>query len=308
MHRKKFAIASTILSLVILACQASGLIATPTPPPPTLTATSTLTPTPTASPTPTAFLAEQTSPISFPAGGFNFAPIRGYERDLSSYRAILTSPDEQVRLVLEGDTRPPGVHINTIMKSYMEAFAAGIHEFSQGERRDVTIDGVEGISADYTGTLDEQPVKGRLTILAPEDSKLLTIVAQAIGENRWDREGELAYSAIIKNLSLFRPEISVSCPIAKDRDYGYTQEKPIKVGGGADFGSEMEKGYLSVLLGPRGEIVGYYWDESVEVNGVILDKYTIRFGNTYKTLYFDMYNDEELQVPFGLNCSTILPR
>ena len=312
MSRKKQVLSFTILSILILACQASGLIATPTPLSPTVTipastATITFTPTPTASPTPTAFLALQDYPATFIAGGFVMSPLRGYEKELNSYQAFLRSPDEKVTIFLLTEAKPSGKLPISIVKSYMEYFKTAIHDFSEGEGRDVVIDSAEGFSKDYAGTVDEEPLKGRITVVFPEDSKILTIIVQTVGEGRWEREGELAYTATIKKISFFKPEISSACPIAKNPDYGQTMDLPIKIGGGESNGTDREQEYLSGLLGPHGEIVGFYRSESVEKDGVILDKYIVNYKSNSKTLYMDMYNYDNPQIPFGFSCSTISP-
>jgi len=312
MNRKKQVASLAILSILILACQASGLIATPTLLSPTATvitstATKTFTPTPTASPTPTAFLALLDYPVTFMAGGFFMSPLRGYDKELNTYQAFLRSQDEKVTIFLLAEAKPSGKLPVSIVKSYMEYFKTNIHDFSEGESRDVVIDSAEGFSKDYAGTREEELLKGRITIVFPEDSKILTIIVQTIGEGRWEREGELAYSSIIKNLSFFKPGISNACPIAKNPDYGYSMDLPIKIGGGESNGPDREQEYLSGLLGPRGEIVGYYRSESIEQDGVILDKYVVSYKNNYKTLYMDMYNYDNPRIPFGFTCSTISP-
>ena len=314
MNRKKQVASFAILSILILACQASGIIATPTPLAPTITATvitstatKTFTPTPTASPTPTAFLALLDYPVTFMAGGFFMSPLRGYDRELNTYQAFLRSQDEKVTIFLLAEARPSGKLPVSIVKSYMEYIKKAIHDFSEGESQAIIIDSAEGISMDYAGTREEEPLHGRVTVVFPEDSKIMTIIVQTVGAGRWEREGELAYAAIIKNISFFKPGISNACPIAKNPDYGYTLDLPIKIGGGESNGPDREQEFLSGLLGPRGEIIGFYRSESIEHNGVVLDKYIVNYKNNTKTLYMDMYNYDDPRIPFGFTCSTISP-
>ena len=312
MNRKKQAAIFAILSILILACQASGMIATPTLLSPTATvipatATKTSTPTPTASPTATAFLALLDYPVTFMAGGFFMTPLRGYDKEVNTYQAFLRSQDEKVTIFLLAEAKPSGKLPISIVKSYMEYFKEAVHDFSEGESRDVVIDSAEGFSMDYAGTLEEERLKGRITVVFPEDSKILTIIIQTTGEGRWESEGELAYAAIVKNLSFFKPGISNACPIAKNPGYGFTLDQPIKIGGGGSNGPDREQEYLSGLLGPRGEIVGFFRSESIEKNGVVLDKYIVNYKNDSKILYMDMYNYDNPRIPFGFTCSTVAP-
>lgn len=310
---KKTSACFVILSILIVACQTVGLLTTPIPlstaaTPPTPTSTIIFTPTPTASPVPTAFLALLNAPVAFKAGGFSMAPLRGYKSEINNYQAFLKSQDEKVTLLLLAEVRPSGKPAKAVVKSLAEYLKEVIHDFSEGESRDISIDSVEGISKDYAGTVNEEPLKGRIAILFPRDSKMLTIIVQTVGEGRWESEGESAYSATLEQLSFFKIEISDQCSITKNRDYGHTVEQPIKIGGGASKGPDREQEYLSALLGPRGEIISYYRaDDPIKKDGVILDKFIVSYENDYKTLYMDMYNYDNPRTPFGFTCSTTFP-
>lgn len=309
MNRKKRFTSFAILSVLTLACQQAGqLIATPTP---TLLSPTATVPSPTATitftPTATAFLALQTDPVTFKAGGFIMEPLKGYEKELNSYQAFLQSPDEKVTIFLFTEAKPSGKTPIGLANSYMEYFKGSIHDFSEGESQDIVIDSAEGVSKDYAGTLDEEPLRGKIAIVFPEDSKILTVIVQTIGEGRWESEGELAYSAMLKKITFFKLQVANSCPIARNQDYGYTLELPIKIGGGASNGPDREEEFLSGLLGPRGEIVSFYRSESIEKDGVILDKFIVSYNNTYKTIYMDIYDYDKPQFPFGFNCSTTGP-
>jgi|GEM_PF-5624402 len=306
MNKKKQVTSFTILSILILACQAGGLMATPTPlsPTATVTAAPTSTATITFTPTATAFLALQTNPVTFAAGGFSMAPLTGYDKELNTYQAFLRSPDEKVTIFLLAEAKPSGKTPIGVVNSYMDYFKEAAHDFSESESQDVVIDLAEGVSKDYEGTLEEEPLHGRVTVVFPEDSKILTIIVQTKGNGRWESEGELAYAATIEKISFFKPEISSKCPIAKNLDYGYSMKYPIKIGGGESNGSDREEEYFSGLLGPHGEIVSFYRTDSIEKDGVILDEYTVRYKNVVKTMYIDMYHYDNPEFPFGFACST----
>jgi hypothetical protein len=235
------------------------------------------------------------------------SPLIGYKKELNTYQAFLSSQDEKVNIYLLTEARPSGMLPLSIVNSYMEYFKTSIHDFSEGESRDVIIDSAEGFSKDYTGTVQEELLKGRVTVVYPKDSKILTIIVTTVGEGRWESEGELAYSSIVDELSFFKLEVSSACPIAKNPDYGFTIDHPIKIGGNESDGPDREEEYLSGLLGPHGEIVGFYRQESVEHNGVILDEFTVKYKSYTKTLYMDMYSYDDPQIPFSFTCSTVNP-
>lgn len=301
-----------LLASFILACQASDLIATPTPLPPTATvpsstATITFTPTQTFTPTPTTFLGLLDYPITMVAGGFALSPLRGYDRKVNTYEAFLSSPDEKVTFYFLSETKPSGRVPSTVVKSWMEYFQSSIHDYNEGEGRDVVIDSAKGYSKDFTGTVDEEPVRGRITVVFPDDSKILTIIMQVLGDGRWEREGELAYKVMVEKISFFKPTASEACPVAKNREYGFSENFPIKIGGGESDGPDREREYLNALLGPHGEIVEFYRDDPIKKDNVILDKYIIRYKSISKTIFMDMYNYNNPNIPFGFTCSTVAP-
>lgn len=307
MNKKKQLASFVILNILILACQAGGLMATPTPPAPTSTTTPTSTPTMTLTPTATMFLARLETPITFKAGGFVMSAITGYEKETSTYQAFLSNPDESITMFIQADPKPSGKTPIAVVNSYMGFFKEVINDFSQGESSDIVIDSAEGIVQDFFGTVDEEPLHGRVVVVFPEDSKILTIVVRSIGEGKWESEGEIAYTAIIEKITFFKLEISAACPISTNRGYGFDKSNPIQIGGGKSNGSDREEEYLSALLGPHGEIVDFYRSDSIEINGVILDEYIIRYKTMYFTIYMDVYNYNEPKIPFGFNCSTASP-
>ena len=236
------------------------------------------------------------------------SPPRGYKTDFDSYQALISSPDEKVTIALLAEPRPSGKLPVSIVKNYMDRFREILHDFNEGKLEDIVIASAEGSSQDYAGTVEEEPLHGRVAVVHPEGSKILTILVQAVGEQRWEREGELVYAAIIEKVSFFKLKAADKCPIAKNPDYGYTTELPIKIGGGTSEGPYREEYFLNGLLGPHGEIVSYYRTGTVEKDGIILDEYVVVYGNNNaRTIYMDIYNYDSPQIPFPLACSTYPP-
>lgn len=97
---------------------------------------------------------------------------------------------------------------------------------------------------------------------------------------------------------------------SSDKSYGYTERNAIKVGKDGS-GPVNERRFLNALLGPNGEEISYARAGSCctfkTPNGMIdnmgmLDRYTITWvGNKEPlTLYLNMYDKGDLQIPVGL--------
>lgn len=104
------------------------------------------------------------------------------------------------------------------------------------------------------------------------------------------------------------PPVIIS-PSVVDPTYGFTEENPIMVGGGPDFGPLREQWYLNRLVGPEGEKVRYertgsccsFDPDSQHQTGGALDIYEVSYRGLDKPvlLYVDMYQCEAPQAPKG---------
>ena len=99
---------------------------------------------------------------------------------------------------------------------------------------------------------------------------------------------------------------------ATDPDYGFTANKPVKVGGGPEGGPTNQRAYLNLLRDGRRERVGFvragsccaYPSENGFLGLALLDRYEVRFrdakGKKQKTVIFiSMYDHETPMVPVG---------
>lgn len=87
--------------------------------------------------------------------------------------------------------------------------------------------------------------------------------------------------------------------------YGYTQEEPIKVGGGP----QGEREYLQFLRGPEGQEVQFerqgsccgFDDDTLPLGFGMLDMYEVTYDGleTPVTLFLDMYRREAPRAPAG---------
>lgn len=93
-----------------------------------------------------------------------------------------------------------------------------------------------------------------------------------------------------------------------DSAYGFTEKKPIKVGGG-EGGPANERKYLNSLIGPNGETVTYsrigsccsFNTKNSPFGGGMLDKYAVTYKGKKDTvvLYLNMYDKGKLLAPVG---------
>lgn len=95
------------------------------------------------------------------------------------------------------------------------------------------------------------------------------------------------------------------CSVSDDPKYGFTQEQPVQVGGGAMNGPARERRYLDALRGPAGQPVQYKRTGSTQgVNGTILDAYEVTYEGLEKPahVYLDEYHFGDLRAPQGFTC------
>ena len=306
-------IALIIICILSLSCSTvPGFLATPTSAPtgtPTITLTPTLTLTPTVTLTPTPFYeVEAGTEVKLLAGGFALNRIKGYDFMVNTASLSVASDDHDLNAYLfaYNDTSP--LTIKGIINYYAEHLEDNFEEFQVSEPVIETRGNVEKAVVDFSGFENDEPARGRLTIFAPSDSKLVYFILVAVGDQRWEREGEKVYNAIASSISFFPIAVKEGCSIHKNSGYGTSPAVPIRIGGGLRLGDQRIDNYLDALLGPNGELVAYFRTGTEEVNGVSYERYRLEFGRQSKTLYFDIYSSADLSVPTGMTCSASLPQ
>ena len=99
--------------------------------------------------------------------------------------------------------------------------------------------------------------------------------------------------------------------ISADPEYGFTQKKPVCVGGTSADGVRNQQSYLNALRGPKGEDVSYRRRGSCcpfkTPHGLInnmgmLDIYELNWAGNEKPLiiYVNLYDEGPLRAPIGL--------
>ncbi len=95
-----------------------------------------------------------------------------------------------------------------------------------------------------------------------------------------------------------------------DKNYGYSENAPVAVGGGFGTGSDRTYQFLNALRGPNGESLSYtrvgtccpFKSPKSPFGGeALLEVYEITYsGAKPRRLYFNWYDEGEVLVPVGL--------
>jgi hypothetical protein len=307
-NRNRLAAILIAVSALALACAVMPIAPTVTPTASPIPPTATVTPTPLPTITPTPFYPiVMSGPVKVRSGGFTVDRIKGYDLVDNNGGVYMTSDDDKVWVSVSAFTVARGNTINQLMDLFARNTSERYENFQSEEPVKGLLDKVPMLTLDYTALADNKPVHGRLTIYDPENSKLVYLLVEAVGDQRWEREGQKAFEEVTASLSLFSIQPYENCPIHNSGSYGASPDWPIQIGGGLLAGEMRTQEYLDALLGQHGEPVGYYHEGAVDGKGGTLDEYIIFWGNQDMKLYFDIYHYNKLSVPAGLTCSVLLP-
>jgi hypothetical protein len=291
---------------------------------PTRTPTHTRTPIPSRTPRPTKTLTPKpTLALNkytvVKRGGFAFQyqPPAGYEMTVRDAQVDILDKTGAVAISLMGvtstsDVESPEAMMGITLASFAKPNGEGAEILKSYF---ITIDGVKGLAVDFVGALGGMSVQGQVVIAVIARNQYLFGLGFGMTSsdtNRWTGEGLRIFTALINSIRFMPPDRVATpgggtCKIATDDTYGYTQENPIKVGGGALGGPPREEAYLDNLLGPNGEKLTYQRHGSFSFGGTILDIYEISGLKEPVTLYVDEYTFTEPQAPVGFTCQGAFP-
>lgn len=324
---------------------------TATPPPthtpqPTATIQPTDTPEPTATVKPTATPRPTARPSATPRptsvdlgldtleqivvdGGFAFRPfLVGMEMEVQDTQAFFANEADNFIASLGGgletdDSDSLEIVLADILGSLNNSLAA---ELQAGDPYPITVGDAEGLAADVSGTLLDDPVLGRLLTLRPHEGQIFFAFAlsnTSTGDERWTEEGNDLFTTLLDSVRFFPVALAEAtaspddaaapadspCPIAVDETYGFTQENAIRVGGDAFGGPPRATAYLDTLLGPAGQTVTYLRAGSEPFGDTVLDAYQVSYEGIAQpvVLYIDQYAFETLYAPVGFTCKIAFP-
>jgi hypothetical protein len=310
---KKLSLA--IILIFSLACSTfSGFVSTPTPtatitPQPTLTPTRTITPTP----------APETREVNVESGGFSIMVPVDFETNLN--QGVLTIFNNDGTLIISITGTPyegSSNNLDDVINGFVEGVASNGGKLDQSEPYPIVVNGVEGLAADLTGTLFDEPTEGKVFAVLPQaDFLILGLGISNVTEDAqaWKANGSIIFQGLIDSMQFTEIQNTsepvdngtTSCTISTDDTYGYTQENPIEVGGDAFDGPSRERAYLDNLLGTNGESLSYEREGSLSTDITILDAYKVTGPGIDTVLYLDEYNYSDPQAPVGFTCAGSFP-
>jgi hypothetical protein len=241
-------------------------------------------------------------------GGFTFRPPVEFSVDVQSAQVRVFDKKMTILISFVGSTsNPQNESPEEIADEFLNAvFKKANGEFQKVITSTVSIDGVEGLAYDITGTLFGRPTQGQAVIVMPGKNQYLF----GLGMNNlggdpegWENEGRIVFNAMISSISFSTGVVSTGgCVISSDNTYGYSKENPIRVGGDDFGGPPREDAYMDNLLGPQGEKISYERTGSFDFGDTILDSYEVRGLKKVVTLYIDEYSYSEPLAPVGFTC------
>jgi len=175
-----------------------------------------------------------------------------------------------------------------------------------GDSYPVTVDGVEGIGYDISGTRYETPVEGEIVIIKRNHIEVLVITALSMldqYDQQWQEYDQELFQEILNSFHFNR---ETPCIVSASSAYGYSQNLPIGVGGGDFAGETLIEVYFSSLRGPNGEAISYENTGSFPYDDSILMRYSVSFTGTNSTveLFFDINNYTNPMAPAGFICAS----
>lgn len=221
---------------------------------------------------------------------------------------LIASDDKVLSISLVGDQYDGAQPLIDIMDSYLGSLEKRGAVFFKGEAVEIQIDGADGFSSDLSGKLNNVDVQGQAVIVSPRRDFILFGIALSkvdSNKNNWVDEHSAVFQSLLDGIKF--TNVDASCPISTDQTYGYSEENPIKVGGGNFDGPSRERAYLDHLLGPNGETLSYERNGSTMFGDAILDIYHVTGTGVDSILYVDEYNFSEPQAPLGFTCQGSFP-
>ncbi len=261
-------------------------------------------------------------------GGFAYRPfLTGIETDVQTNEVAFTS--DTFIASLNGFATDNNAPLASVLPLSLQLMNENLPDadLQAGEPYPITVDGVEGLAADLSGTLFGDPVLGQLLVMRPAAGQFFNAFALSNtggGDAVWTEEGSVLFATLLDSVRFFpiaplptttAPEATAApagpsaCPVATDVSYGFTEANAIRVGGGAFGGPSRAEAYLNTLRGPAGQAVAYTRIGSQPFEETILDAYEVKYEGAAQTaiLYVDQYAFETLYAPVGFTCAIAFP-
>ncbi len=285
------------------------------PPPPGKTATPTSTPLP--DPADLILLGD---PVSVQAGGFTFRPVTIWNAQGDTL-TLTTSPNKASlynsaqTLYFNLDGEPAGTHADAqdCLGMILQRMTADIPDLRITAAPPAQAAGLQGAQSDLSGTLFDQPMHGRLAVFHPDGRcfSLIGLSAAPDAAELWQTIGLPAFDKILSSLTFQTDTAPAGCLVSDDPAYGFSPEKPIRVGNQNLYDGIMRmEAYLNTLRGPENQEI-FYTRQNPIFNQAddVVDVYEITHDGLPEPLliYFDIYRFETPLALYNFTCEAAFP-
>jgi hypothetical protein len=311
----------SLLTLVLLAACTVLPVAPALTPLPSFVAPlgATGTPLPTPTPDPASFILLGPE-VTVKDAAYAFQPILAW--NASGDRLPFTQTDNMASmgnkftgLYLNLNSEKGGINHSSsdCLGMIRERMAASMTGFQADEPQALMTNNIPGLSLNFKGQLDGQPMTGKLSSFFP-NTRCFSLIAFTHGteaDSQWQISGQIAYAKLLDSLRFLDQVQAAACQISADPSYGLTPDNPIRVGNtNIKDGLEREELYLNTLRGPAFEEIAYTrLNPLYNTEREIVDAYTVTYPGLAEplTLYFEIFIFESPKAPLGFNCEAPFP-
>lgn len=152
------------------------------------------------------------------SGGFGFTSLLGYDLDLTTTAATLTSKTGAIFLIRGG----PPEHLSSSQLADLDtmfdefvAFYANRDNFQSRNKQRLTVDGASGRMVELVSQSKNQPFVGRIVMAQPASAQLFLLVAVSpVAE--WESQAGAAFAQLLASIHFFplAPTQSAAAPFA----------------------------------------------------------------------------------------------
>ena len=185
-------------------------------------------------------------------------------------------------------------------------------QVSQGD--EITVSGYATRITNLSIEIEGAPLQGEaLSIILTDHSYLFVFGIQMMAKptNDWQKDGKMRFQQIARSINFdptADPGLFVRCDMATDLEYGYKQEKAVKVGGGDLLGTMRMEIFVSNLVDPKtSSVLAISPLDPIQVGSQTLYPWEFTSDNKTQTIYIDIANSEDPKTPVGLSCRGTLP-
>ncbi|MFN2212360.1 MAG: hypothetical protein ACK2UM_04535 [Anaerolineales bacterium] len=145
-----------------------------------------------------------------PQAGFSFSTPIGFVIDYRPNQVTMTSDDQDTVFTFLGGRVEREQDLESDFKQFIELIkiTPNLEQFQADEFYQVEVSGKPGLAAEVTGAYGENPVRGRIMIVAVGEEQLfyaLAISPASSSGDGWEPEGRQEFEALIHSVSFSQP-------------------------------------------------------------------------------------------------------